>query len=129
MATTVDNRRETVSLIGSDKVEGTAVYGADDRKIGTVQRIMIDKISGKVAYAVISFGGFLGMGEDYYPMPWPTLKYDTRLDGYRAAVTEDQLKGAPKYSQAQDWDWSNRENDRRVYDYYKLRSGAKSRDK
>ena len=119
MATTVDNRRETVSLIGSDKVQGTTVYGADDQKIGSVQRIMIDKISGKVAYAVISFGGFLGMGEDYYPMPWPTLKYDTRLDGYRAAVTEDQLKGAPKYSESQGWDWSNRENDRRVYDYYK----------
>ena len=73
MATTLDSRRETVSLIGSDKVDGTAVYGADDRKIGNVQRVMIDKISGKVAYAVISFGGFLGMGEDYYPMPWPNL--------------------------------------------------------
>jgi hypothetical protein len=59
MATTVDTSRETVSLIGSDKVEGTAVYGADDRKIGSVQRVMIDKISGKVAYAVVSFGGFL----------------------------------------------------------------------
>jgi hypothetical protein len=66
MATTVDDRRETVSLIGSDKVDGTAVYGADDNKIGSVQRVMIDKISGKVAYAVVSFGGFLGMGEDYY---------------------------------------------------------------
>jgi hypothetical protein len=119
MATTVDNRRETVSLIGSDKVEGTAVYGADDRKIGSVQRVMIDKVSGKVAYAVVSFGGFLGMGEDYYPMPWQSLKYDTRVDGYRAAVTEDRLKGAPKFSQSQSWDWSNRENDRRVYDYYK----------
>jgi hypothetical protein len=53
--TTVDNRRETVSLIGSDKVEGTAVYGANDERIGSVQRVMIDKISGKVAYAVISF--------------------------------------------------------------------------
>ena len=94
MATTVDDRRETVSLIGSDKVEGTAVYGADDNKIGSVQRIMIDKMSGKVAYAVVSFGGFLGMGEDYYPMPWPNLKYDTRLGGYRVGVTEDQLKGA-----------------------------------
>ena len=71
MATTVDTSRETVSLIGSDKVDGTAVYGADERKIGSIQRVMIDKISGKVAYAVISFGGFLGMGEDYYPMPWP----------------------------------------------------------
>jgi PRC-barrel domain len=89
MATTVDTSPETVSLIGSDKVDGTAVYGADERKIGSVQRVMIDKMSGKVAYAVVSFGGFLGMGEDYYPMPWPNLKYDTRLGGYRVGVTED----------------------------------------
>jgi hypothetical protein len=79
---------------------------------------MIDKISGKVAYAVVSFGGFLGMGEHYYPMPWPNLKYDTRLGGYRVGVTEDQLKGAPKYSRSTDWNWSDRANDRRVYDYY-----------
>ena len=84
MATTVDSRRETASLIGSDKVEGTAVYGGDDQKIGSVQRVMIDKISGKVAYAVISLGGFLGMGEDYYPMPWANLKYESNLGGYRA---------------------------------------------
>jgi hypothetical protein len=60
--TTTTDQRETVSLIGSDKVEGTAVYGADQKKIGSLQRVMIDKISGKVAYAVVSFGGFLGMG-------------------------------------------------------------------
>jgi hypothetical protein len=119
MATTVDSRRETVSLIGSDKVDGTAVYGADDRKIGSVQRVMIDKISGKVAYAVISFGGFLGMGEDYYPMPWANLKYDTNLGGYRVGITEDQLKGAPKYKSSTDWDWSDRGRDREIYDYYK----------
>ena len=71
MATTVDSRRETASLIGSDKVEGTTVYGGDDQKIGSVRRIMIDKVSGKVAYAVISFGGFLGMGEDYTQCPGP----------------------------------------------------------
>ena len=91
--TTVDDRRETVSLIGSDKVEGTAVYGADDNKIGSVQRIMIDKVSGKAAYAVISFGGFLGLGEDYYPMPWPNLKYDTRLGGYRVGVRKINSSG------------------------------------
>jgi hypothetical protein len=119
MASTVDNRRETVELIGSDKVEGTAVYGADERKIGSIQRIMLDKVSGKVAYAVISFGGFLGIGEDYYPLPWSNLKYDTRLGGYRVAVTEDQLRGAPKFNQHQSWDWSDRNADRRVYDYYK----------
>jgi len=116
---TVDNRRETVSMIGSDKVEGTAVYGADNRRIGSVQRVMLDKISGKVAYAVVSFGGFLGIGEDYYPMPWSSLKYDTGLGGYRVAVTEDQLKGAPKYNRNTDWDWSDRSRDRTVYDYYK----------
>src|SRR5215217_3227899 len=87
--------RETSSLIGSDKVEGTAVYGTDQTKIGTVQRVMIDKISGKVAYAVISFGGFLGVGEDYYPVPWSTLKYDTNLGGYVTGVTADSLKSAP----------------------------------
>jgi hypothetical protein len=119
MATTVDASRETVSLIGSDKVEGTAVYGADDRKIGSVQRVMIDKISGKVAYAVVSFGGFLGMGEDYYPMPWTNLKYDTRLGGYRVGITEQQLKSAPKFNRNTDWDWSDRSRDRTVYDYYK----------
>jgi PRC-barrel domain len=118
MATSVDDRRETVSLIGSDKVEGTAIYGADKGKIGTVQRVMIDKISGKVAYAVVSFGGFLGMGEEYYPMPWSMLDYDTELGGYRVDVTEDQLRGAPKFSRSTDWDWSNRTNDERVYKYY-----------
>jgi hypothetical protein len=118
MVTTIDSRRETVSMIGSDKVDGTAVYGADDNKIGSVQRVMIDKISGKVAYAVVSFGGFLGMGEDYYPMPWPNLKYDTRLGGYRVGVTEDQLKRAPRYSRSTDWNWSDRANDERVYGYY-----------
>jgi hypothetical protein len=55
------------------------VYGPDNQKIGSVERVMIDKISGKVAYAVMSFGGFLGMGEDYYPVPWASLKYDTSL--------------------------------------------------
>jgi hypothetical protein len=118
METKVDERRETGSLIGSDKVEGTAVYGRDGRSIGSVQRVMIDKISGKVAYAVVSFGGFLGMGEDYYPMPWSKLNYDTSLGGYRVDITEDQLKGAPKFNRSTDWDWSDRSRDRTVHDYY-----------
>src|ERR1700747_2877388 len=79
-------------LICSDKVASSPVYGADDRKIGTVQRVMIDKVSGKVAYAVISFGGFLGMGEDYYPMPWASLKYDTNPGGYRVGVKKINLR-------------------------------------
>jgi hypothetical protein len=95
------------------------VYGPDNQKIGSVERVMIDKISGKVAYAVMSFGGFLGMGEDYYPVPWASLKYDTSLGGYRTGITQDQLKGAPKFNRNTDWDWSDRSRDRAVYDYYR----------
>ena len=112
------DRSEMGRLIGSDRVEGTSVYGADRNKIGSIERVMIDKISGKVAYAVLSFGGFLGMGEDYYPVPWSTLRYDTNLGGYLVNLTKDQLEKAPKYSESQGWNW-NRENDRRVYDYYR----------
>ena len=79
---------------------------------------MIDKLSGKVAYAVLSFGGFLGVGEEHYPLPWSNLKYDTNLGGYRVNLTKDQLEGAPKYKPSDEWDW-NRDNDQRVYDYYK----------
>ena len=119
MATSNVESRETASLIGSDKVEGTAVYGADEKKIGSLERVMIDKLSGKVAYAVVSFGGFMGMGEDYYPLPWSMLNYDTKLGGYRVALTRDRLDNAPKYSKSTDWNWS-RENDRRVYDFYNV---------
>src|SRR6476620_650177 len=104
--TTVD-RRETVSLIGSDKVEGTAVYRSNGEKVGQIERVMIDKISGKVAYAVMSFGGFMGIGEDYYPLPWSVLTYNPRLEGYEVNVTEQQLKGAPHYGRSDNWDWSD----------------------
>lgn len=110
--------RETVSLIGSDKVEGTAVYDADDRKIGSIARLMIDKTSGQVAYAVVGFGGFLGMGEDYYPLPWHSLSYDTGLGGYLTTVTADHLKGAPKYGAESDWDWSDPTSSKAVDDCY-----------
>lgn len=112
--------RETASLIGSDKVEGTAVYGADEQKVGEIERVMIEKIGGKVAFAVLSFGGFLGIGEDYYPVPWSTLTYDTRLGGYRTNLTADQLNRAPKYSESTGWNW-NRENEQRVFSYYRAR--------
>jgi hypothetical protein len=99
--------RETVSLIGSDKVEGTSVYGADETQIGSIERVMIDKRSGKVSYAVLSFGGFLGIGDDHYPIPWESLKYDTNLGGYRTGITEQQLQGAPKYGNDNEWSWED----------------------
>src|ERR1041384_6041444 len=69
-------------LIGSDRVEGTNVYRSDGKKIGEIERVMIDKVSGQAAYAVMGFGGFLGIGEDHYPIPWQRLKYNEKLGGY-----------------------------------------------
>jgi len=109
--------RETASLIGSDKVEGTAVYDAKGEKMGSIERVMINKRSGQVAYAVLQFGGFLGLGSEYYPIPWSSLTYDTILGGYRLDITEEKLKGAPKYS-GESWDWEDRARGRRVYEYY-----------
>jgi PRC-barrel domain len=114
----VTETSETGSLIGSDKVEGTAVYGANDTKIGSIERVMIDKMSGKVSYAVLSFGGFLGVGDEHYPLPWQSLKYDTNLGGYRTGITETQLKGAPKYGNDNAWNWGDPARARSVNDYY-----------
>jgi hypothetical protein len=108
--------RETYSLIGSDKVEGTAVYRSDGERFGRIERVMIDKINGKVAYAIMSFGGFMGIGEDYYPLPWSLLTYNPRLEGYEVNISEQQLKGAPKYSAHETWDWVRR--GKFVDDYY-----------
>ena len=116
--TSAIDRRETASLIGSDKVEGTAVYRSNGEKVGRIERVMIDKVGGKVAYAVMSFGGFLGIGEDYYPLPRSKLTYNPALDGYELNITEEQLKGAPKYGKYETWDWSDRARDRKVNDYY-----------
>jgi PRC-barrel domain len=109
--------RETAGLIGSDKVEGTPVYDAKGEKIGAIERVMINKRSGQVAYAVLRFGGILGIGSDYYPIPWSSLKYDTDLGGYRLDITQEQLQGAPSYA-GDNWDWEDRERGRKVYEYY-----------
>jgi hypothetical protein len=114
------DKRETINLIGSDKVEGTPVYRSNGERVGQIERIMIDKLSGKVAYAVMSFGGFLGIGEDYYPLPWSLLTFNPALDGYEVNVSEQQLKGAPKFSKYENWDWSDPDRGREVYDYFGL---------
>ena len=111
--------RETGSLIGSDKVEGTAVYGANDQKIGSIERVMIDKHTGKVAYAVMTFGGFLGIGDEYRALPWSMLRYNPELDAYELNVTEDQLRNAPALTTGWDTGMINRDWERNVHDYYR----------
>lgn len=109
--------KETHDLIASDKVEGTKVYDPMGEHIGSIERILVEKRSGQVSYAVLSFGGFLGMGHEHYPLPWSKLNYDESLGGYRIDVTKDQLEGAPRYETEGDEYWTE-ENGRRVYDYY-----------
>jgi len=123
MATTTQRapaaaRETTSSLIASDRVEGTAVYDGGGKRIGKVEQLVIDKAGGRVAYAVLSFGGFLGIGADRYPIPWPMLDYDETLGGYRVDITEEQLKNAPKAEQGEQWDQADRDRDEEVYGYW-----------
>src|SRR3954451_3285919 len=89
---------ETDRLIASNKVEGTVVYNRQGDRLGSVYNFMVDKISGQVAYAVMSFGGFLGIGERYFPLPWKSLTYDTGLGGYVVDLDRKRLENAPSYS-------------------------------
>ena len=72
---------ESANVISASKVTGTNVYNTAGESLGEINDVMIDKRSGKIAYAIMSFGGFLGIGEQYHPLPWATLKYDTRQGG------------------------------------------------
>ena len=83
---------ETNRLIASDKVEGTAVYNTQGERLGSVYNFMVDKGSGQVEYAVMSFGGFLGIGDSYHPLPWKSLTYDTNLGGYVVDLDKNRLQ-------------------------------------
>jgi sporulation protein YlmC with PRC-barrel domain len=83
--------------IAADDVIGTEVFNAGGRKLGRVETIMIDRVSGKAVDVIMSSGGFLGIGEAYYPLPWAKLHYEPALNGYVADVDEDALLKAPSY--------------------------------
>ncbi len=108
---------ETNRLIASNKVEGTAVYNRDGDKLGSVYNFMVDKQSGKVEYAVMSFGGFLGIGEEYHPLPWDQLNYDTDKDGYVVDLDKSQLEGGPRYK-ADEEPLYDRAYGQQIYGYY-----------
>jgi hypothetical protein len=103
------------SLISSEDVQGTNVYGPDGSKLGEIDHLMIEKQAGRVTYAVMSFGGLLGVGNSHYPLPWGALKYDTGLGGYKTNVSSDQLKDAPQFSENS---WSNRDWETRTHSHY-----------
>lgn len=103
-----------LSVISSDKVEGTNVYNLSGDKLGSIDDLMIDQYSGQVRYAVLEFGGFLGMGTDRYPIPWSMLKYDTGKSGYIVPLDKAKLEKAPRYTDERiptyDQEYGNRVN-------------------
>lgn len=105
-------------LISSDRVEGTTVYNTAGDKIGHIDNLILDKRSGKVAYAVMSFGGFLGIGEEYHPLPWQSLDYDERQEGYVVDISEDQLRKAPTLKRTEYDRLRDDAYGRSVYSYY-----------
>jgi sporulation protein YlmC with PRC-barrel domain len=101
------SQRETASLIAASKVNGTSVYNTAGESLGSIYDVMLDKNSGKVTYAVMSFGGFLGIGEKYHPLPWNQLTYDEQLGGYVINLDRSTLEGAPAYDPSESPDWSS----------------------
>eukprot|EP01037_Dinobryon_pediforme_P028921 gene28921-32375_t len=109
------------TLISASKIDGTTVYNMSGEKLGSVDDILIDKVSGRAIYAVMSFGGFLGMGETYHPLPWASLTYDAGKGGYVVQLSKAQMDGAPSYERNSDFAWTP-DYGRKVDKFYDVES-------
>ncbi|ANY83279.1 hypothetical protein BB934_31605 (plasmid) [Microvirga ossetica] len=106
-------------VIGSDRVEGTAVYNQQGRQIGTIKRLLIEKVSGRVLYVDVTFGGFLGIGVHHRTVPWDKLSYARDLEGYRTDITKEQVQGAPSFCiEGDDELWPDRKRQQEMRDYW-----------
>jgi sporulation protein YlmC with PRC-barrel domain len=108
------------SAIRAKKVIGTTVKDTSGQKIGQVEDVVLDKLSNNVMFAVVGFGGFLGIGEKYHPVPWPSLDYDDSEGAYIVNFTRDQLKAAPSDSIEALTEGDGSTYRDRAYDYYKV---------
>jgi sporulation protein YlmC with PRC-barrel domain len=104
--------------IRASRVEGTHVYSPSGEHLGQIDDLVIGKRDGEVKYAIMSFGGFLGIGEEYHPMPWDVLVYDTEKGGYIVNMTREELREAPHYERQKEPDWADPAYGRRINDYY-----------
>jgi len=106
------------SLIEASKVQGTAVYNPHGEKLGAIDDVMIDKRSGQAAYAIMSFGGFLGLGGDHYPIPWAKLKYDVNVGGFVVDIEPRVLEGAPAYAAGATPRWGDKTYEEEIHSHY-----------
>lgn len=110
---------ETSRLIASNKVEGTPVYSRDRERLGSIYNFMVDKFSGQVEYAVLRYGGFLGMGQRYYPLPWRVLTYHRDAGGYVIDMLARDFEDAPSFDRDSEPEF-DRDYGRRVHSWYGL---------
>ena len=121
----MDAVRETSTLIAADKVQGTYVFNTGGDRLGSIHDLMIDKKTGEVAYAIMAFGGFLGVGDSYHPLPWSLLKYNTNLGGYLVDIDQSQLEEAPSYAVGTEPAWGDPEYERKLHDFYGVTPGGR----
>jgi hypothetical protein len=115
-----DTARVVHPLITAGRVSGSDVFNQAKEKIGQIEDIAIDKRSGKVAYAILSFGGFLGMGDKHQPLPWSLLTYDSEQGGYVVSITEEFLALAPKLEASELSGWDDTKTRGAFHPYYNI---------
>lgn len=106
-------------IVNSDKVIGVDVKNSQDENLGKIEAIMLDKSSGEVAYVVLSYGGFLGMGDKLFALPWNVFSYDTTEDCFRIPLDKTKLKNSPGFDKNHWPDMSStawRDSIQRYYD-------------
>jgi sporulation protein YlmC with PRC-barrel domain len=118
MSDPLTTTESTHKLIAASRVAGTAVQNSAGERLGTLEDVLIDKQSGRVVYALLSFGGFLGIGDKHHPLPWQSLEYDPTSGRYTVNLARERLEGAPvidegSYAPLEDVAWG-----KRVHDYY-----------
>ncbi|HEY1781590.1 MAG TPA: PRC-barrel domain-containing protein [Roseiarcus sp.] len=114
----MDTVQETTTLIAASKVESTDVFNTGGDRVGSIRDLMIDKQSGQIAYAIMAFGGFLGVWNSYHPLPWSLLRYNTNLGGYVVDIRQIELEDAPSYEPGTEPAWGDPAYERRLDDFY-----------
>ena len=84
-------------LMGAETLIGNDVYNLEDEDLGDIKEIMLDMDSGEVSYAVLSFGGFLGIADKLFAVPWSALKLDTKNKRFTLDVDKEKLESAPGF--------------------------------
>jgi PRC-barrel domain len=114
----MDTVRETSALIAASKVKGTDVFNSGGDRVGSIYDLVIDKRTGQVAYAIMSFGGFLGIWDSYHPLPWSLLQYNTNFGGYIVDIKQSELEDAPSYEAGAEPSWGDPDYERSLHEHY-----------